>query len=85
MKQKPDQYEDDGRVICDMNVDGMPWHTRRANQAEVKKPKSSQVEMTYHEAFSFTSSALLAALLVVGVFSLTWVLFILFCTRVWFR
>lgn len=33
MSKKDKKYEDDGRVVAPMNVDGMPWY-------DSKKPKS---------------------------------------------
>lgn len=85
MKRYPKQNDDDGRVICNMNVDGMPWHDRSMNHREEKAPKVQPGELTRSEASQFTWYALAASLLVVTVFSLTWVLFVLFCTKIWFR
>lgn len=42
-------------------------------------------QMTDSEARRYTWNALLAGLLIVGVFAAVWVLFILFCIYVWFR
>ncbi len=88
MIEKPNkQFEDDdGRVICNMDVEGMRWHdksVRRREQAARKMPSSEQ--LTGSETWRFTWSAVLAGLLIVSVFSVTWVLFILFCTKIWFR
>jgi len=78
--------EDDGRVICNMDVEGMPGHTKgfpgRKHQSE---PSQTNVELTKAETRSLTASALLAALVIGAVFSLTWVLFTLFLTQVVFR
>lgn len=78
--------EDDGRVICNMDVEGMPGHTKgfpdRKRQSE---PSQTNVELTKAETRSLTASALLAALVIGTVFSLTWVLFTLFLTQVVFR
>jgi hypothetical protein len=86
--EKPNKkYEDDdGRVICNMNVEGTRWHdknVRRRQQAARKMPSVEQ--MSRSETWRFTWSAVLAGLLIVLVFSVTWVLFILFCTKIWFR
>ncbi|MEM5774925.1 MAG: hypothetical protein AAGU05_07965 [Anaerolineaceae bacterium] len=79
--------DDDGRVICNMDVEGMKWHDRRARRENVAQqpiiPRGDT--LTRSEARRYTWSAALAGLVVVGVFSLTWVLFILFCTQIWFR
>ncbi len=78
--------EDDGRVICNMNVEGMRWYDdgiRRKHSEDSKISAGNQ--LTRSEARRFTWSAILAGLSVVGVFSVGWVLFILFCTQIWFR
>lgn len=81
------QYEDDdGRVICNMDVDGMPWHDRRARGEQTPARATPQRDpMTKAEALGYTWNAVLAGLAIVGVFAVTWVLLILFCIYVWFR
>ena len=83
LKMKYD--DDDGRVICNMDVDGMRWHGKKIRrQAPVlKTPQPGQ--MTASESRRYTWYSVLAGLLIASVFSLTWVLFILFCTKVCFR
>ena len=45
MRNQPKQYDDDdGRVICDMDVDGMPWHNRR-----VRREQREAAKQTYPE------------------------------------
>lgn len=35
MKKQADPYEeDDGRTVCNMDVDGMPWHDKRVRREE---------------------------------------------------
>ena len=47
MKKQPKQYsDDDGRVICDMDVAGMPWHDRHA-RSEKRALKLSAGGQTY--------------------------------------
>ena len=85
-KQKKQYEDDDGRVICNMDVEGTRWHDkdlRRREQAARNLPSVEQ--MTRSEVWRFTGSAVLAGLVIVMVFSVTWVLFILFCTEIWFR
>lgn len=87
MAQQSRKYDDDdGRVICNMDVEGMRWHDRRIRreQREAKRPPSGE-QMTKAEARQFTWYAMLGGLLIAAVFSLTWVLFVLFCTEIWFR
>ncbi|MHB8135166.1 MAG: hypothetical protein ACYDH1_13205 [Anaerolineaceae bacterium] len=87
MVNQPNQYDDDdGRVICDMDVEGMRWHDKRVRREETVKRKTvSSEQLTRSESSRFTWNAILASMLLVLVFSITWVLFILFCTKIWFR
>ncbi len=87
MARKPKQYDDDdGRTICSMDVDGMRWHDKRVKREERAARQSIQgSQLTRADARRFTFYSLLAGLLIAGVFSLTWVLFVLFCTQIWFR
>ena len=85
-KQSTKFDDDDGRVICDMDVEGLRWHDKRKRHDEIVKRRAiSHDQMTQSEARQYTWHAILAALLMVSVFSITWVLFILFCTQIWFR
>ena len=87
MANKPKQYnDDDGRVICSMDVEGMQWHDKRVRHESREARRVSQGDqMTKSEARQFTWYAVLAGLLIAAVFSVTWILFILFCTEIWFR
>ena len=89
MKKQPKQYsDDDGRVICDMDVAGMPWHDRHA-RSEKRALKLCAGGQTYQmspaESRSYTFSAVLAGLAIVAVFGVTWAALILFMTKAWFR
>lgn len=89
MMLKQNQYEDDdGRVICDMNVPGMPWYdrsVRREKRAARVSGFSSAVQMTKSEIRRFTWNAILAGLMIAGVYAAVWALFILFATKIWLR
>jgi hypothetical protein len=87
MNSQPKKYDDDdGRVICNMDVDSMRWHDKSSRRKELATRKAAQDEqMTRSEARRFTWYAIRAGLLIALVFSVVWVLFILFCTKVWFR
>ena len=89
MTRMPKQYDDDdGRIICNMDVDGMPWHDRRVRRERRAKRTANRHEgqkMTTSEARRFTWYAVSAGLLIVLVFAVVWVLFTLFATQVWFR
>ncbi len=90
MSKEPKKFDDDdGRVICNMDVEGMSWHDRRIRREKrVEKRKSIFPQgghMTKSEARRFTWYAVLAGLTIVLVFSLVWILITLFMTQVWFR
>ena len=81
--------DDDGRVICNMDVEGMRWHNKPARHPLLKVPEStpstySGDPITDREARRFTWYAVLAGLLIVAIFSAVWVLLVLFMTKVWF-
>ena len=80
MAPKRDDFEDDGRTIADMNVDGMPWYAPNRGDPE----STEKVELTREEQRWMIGGALKAALLVGGIFGIVYFLFLLFCTKVWF-
>ena len=82
-RKKPD-FEDDGRTIADMNVEGMPWYHR--SQTDLPGGSSSPREpMTREEQRIYTWAAVRAGLLIVLVFALVFFLFLLFCDFIWLR
>ncbi|MBQ8830609.1 MAG: hypothetical protein IJ017_03315 [Oscillospiraceae bacterium] len=85
MARKKKVYDDDdGRVIANMNVDGMPWYSgddRRGKRAS----ESDMSDLTKSEARAIVTGAMKAGLLVAGVFLLGALIFILFCVFVWFK
>ena len=87
MIQKPKKHDDDdGRVICNMDVEGMPWHGKRVQkERRAVQQVSKTQQMTRSEVLRYTWYSILSGLLIVLVFSLTLILFTLFCTEVWFR
>lgn len=87
MTTLPKQYDDDdGRVICDMDIEGMRWHDKRVRREKVAARKIAQGDqMTRSEMRQYIWYSILAGLLIVGVFSVTWVLFTLFCVKIWLR
>jgi len=89
VSQNPRRYDDDdGRVICNMDVDGMKWHDRRIrkeNRAAKAAERFQGDQMTRSEARRFTWYAMLAGLTIALVFAVVWFLLTLFATQVWFR
>jgi hypothetical protein len=79
----PTPDDDDGRTISPMNVDGMPWHTRSPEPAPGNGPKAEPPKGKSLRRYMV--SAVGAGLLITLLFGGAGALFILFCTRVWFR
>ncbi|TAH69521.1 MAG: hypothetical protein EWM47_06800 [Anaerolineaceae bacterium] len=90
-KKKYDDFVDDGRVIANMNIDGMPRSTiKRTAFDEFGKVKENNenkenVKLSKSERRSIilgvVTSYALFAVIVFGAFAL----FILFCINVWFK
>ena len=99
-RQKHPGFEDDGRVVSPMNVEGMPWYAQR-DEFGIRNPESgiesreqgggSSAQMapppilTRRENLAFLFGVLKAALLVSFIFIGALLAFILFCTEIWFR
>ena len=85
-KQRKLHDDDDGRVIANMNVDGMPWYQRSERQTSpIPKGRSDCFsDLTKEETREIIRGALKASLLIAGVFILAMFLFILFCLYIWF-
>ena len=82
-----DAWEDDGRTIVNMNVEGMPGYRRDldtgsfAAAPEKKRPKE---QLSSRETRMIVFASMKWAFLFSAGFSLIMVLFILFCIKVWF-
>lgn len=73
---------DDGQPIANMNIEGMPWYVEKKPEYRSTSPKPV---MDRRETRGFIANALLATLAIAAVFLGAATLFILFCTKVWFR
>jgi len=83
MARKRKTYDDDdGRVIANMNVDGMPWYVDAARKKQERS--GEEPELTREERNAMIWGTLKAGLLTAGVFVLGALIFILFCLYVWF-
>lgn len=87
MRKAPELPEgDDGRTFVDMNVEGMPWYHRRSPDAEnAPSGSGSNYEMTKEESRMYMWGALKAALTVALIFAVVFLLFILFCDKIWLK
>lgn len=75
-------FEDDGRVVADMNFEGAPWYVKE------KRPDSGEfvgngTEMSKKELFTLMKYAVGAGLAIAMVFVVAFFLFILFSLNVW--
>lgn len=102
-KKSPDKQNrrkesdfDDGRVIADMSIDGMPRPILRRPAPKTAaapgvsgfvgaRPGEDAVKLTKREYYRVTggiaASYIFFGVMVFGIFAL----FILFCTKIWFR
>ena len=80
-KRKREEFEDDGRTIADMNVDGMPWYLEKKE----KQPEPEKIELTKEESRAMMGGILKATLLVTLAFGVGLTVFILLCDLVFFR
>lgn len=78
---KREEFEDDGRTIADMNVDGMPWYLEKKE----KQPEPEKIELTKEEGRAMMGGILKATLLVTLAFGVGLTVFILLCDLVFFR
>ena len=84
-KRKKTYDDDDGRVIANMNVDGMPWYVEDARKHREKLRENDFSDLTKRETWEIIKGTVKAGLLVGSVYFVVFLLFILFCVFVWFR
>ena len=87
-EEKKEAFEDDGRTICNMDVDGMPqsmFHVTRGNIEKKRYQRNSfdEESMTRSEYRRYTWYAVLAGLSVVGVVGGGTVLFVFILWLLW--
>ena len=83
-------FEDDGRTICNMDVDGMPQSVfrlrsgaRKADKANLKAKLAREEPLTRREMRRYTWYSVLAGLTVVGIVGGGSVLFIFLLWLLW--
>lgn len=84
MAKKKTYDDDDGRVVANMNVDGMPWYVRDHRPQSQQAAPDTGEKLTREEERVLLWGAVKAGLLVAGAFILGGLLFILFCLYIWF-
>ena len=87
MSRKKKDFEDDGRVIANMNVDGMPWYNsyKSPDNGDAEENAKELKKLDKKGTFHLILGVLGAAFTVTAVFAIGYFLFILFCQFVWFR
>ncbi|NMD38224.1 MAG: hypothetical protein GYA87_06035 [Christensenellaceae bacterium] len=73
-------FEDDNRVIVDMNVEGMSWYN--PNKTSDLGINSN---LSKYDFFKLMLSSLKAALTIAAIFSIALIIFVIFCLKVWFK
>ena len=82
-KRREQDAEDDGRTIAKMNVEGMPWYTPPG--PDTRDTNDKGLEMTGEERRAYIWAAVRAGLLIFLAFAAVYYLFLLFCTKIWFK
>jgi len=87
VKKDKAKFEDDGRTIANMNVEGMPWYKAPSLTKTDDKAGSGEQpeELTSAGRRAMTGGILAASLLIGSIYAVVILLFILFCIYVWFR
>ena len=80
-KRKAPYPEDNGYVVAKMNVEGMPWYDRSERNAADQNEK---LDLSRRETRAIILNAIAAAALVGGVLAAGVILYVLFCTKIWF-
>ena len=83
MAKKKDHFEDDGRTVANMNVEGMPWYVQKRERPQ--GTESEPLELSRKEKFAMWGGILKATMLVTLTFGLGFFLFILLCVTVFFK
>jgi len=87
-KKKRQDFFDDGRVIADMSIDGMPgsmFKRKPISQSCPKKDNKEAVKLTKDQRRGIMHGIAASYIIFGVVFFGLFALFILFCTEVWFK
>lgn len=84
MAKKP--FEDDGRTIADMDIDGMPWHDRRIRRekrAAKKTAQAEQIQLTRKERRAVILGVSSAVLMIIAIVFVAYFLLFIFFDIAW--
>ncbi|MDD4681031.1 MAG: hypothetical protein PHP79_09160 [Clostridia bacterium] len=87
-KRQTDDFVDDGRVIANMNIDGMPRTIvkRKAfDEFGKTKEKKDSIKLTRKEQWNLFFGTVASHVVIAVTLFGSLALFILFCTKVWFK
>ncbi len=87
-KESKDDFFDDGRVIADMSIDGMPGSLFRKKLPKGTASQDSETEdvrISKSERKALMRGVAASYILFGLIFFSVLALFILFCTKVWFK
>lgn len=76
MKKRKLPEDDDGKVIAQMDVDGMPWYIDKLHK-DGEGPRGDAYQMNKKESRSYMWGAMSAAFLVYAIFTVVFAAFIL--------
>lgn len=75
-----DKFQDDGQTIVSMDVDRFLY--KDGPEQNGRRPGK---ELTKDQMREVLKGSIKASLVVAGVFSTVLIIFVLFCTQIWFR
>lgn len=87
-RTKKDDFVDDGRVIANMNIDGMPRSIIRRTALDEfgkKKQKEDPIKLSKEDRRSIFLGVAASYVFFIAMVFGSFALFILFCTKVWFK
>lgn len=69
MKKRKQYDDDDGKVIANMNVEGMPWYVDRG-APQAQQPEGEPYRLNWKEKLAYLWGTLSASLLVALIYGL---------------
>ncbi|NLY18062.1 MAG: hypothetical protein GX045_03715 [Clostridiaceae bacterium] len=87
-KREKQDFYDDGRIIADMSIDGMPgsiFRRKSSVQSWRKNDKTDDIKLTKEERRTIMQGVAASYIIFGVVFFGLFALFILFCIKIWFK
>ena len=83
MRKRKEYDDDDGKVIANMNVDGMPWYISKLHEGREEQANVEPAQLNWKERLTFLWGALSGAFLVTAVFGAVFAAVILLLIFYW--